>query len=72
MVEVGKMFFEELFSEKPSKEFRNWLNKARLELPVPLWKVQDKGVAREVDAQPLGSGRKKPRGGSRRTPQRVG
>jgi DNA-binding PadR family transcriptional regulator len=62
MVEVGKMFFEEVFSEKPSKEFQNWLNKARLQLPFPLWKVQDNDVAEK----------KKPRGQSRRTQRRAG
>jgi DNA-binding PadR family transcriptional regulator len=62
MVEVGKMFFEEVFSEKPSKEFQNWLNKARLQLPFPLWKAQDNDVA----------GKKKPRGQSRGTPRRAG
>jgi len=72
VVEVGKMFFEELFSEKPSKEFRNWLHKARLELPFPLWKVQDDDVARKVDGRALGSGRKKSGGRSQRTPRRAG
>jgi DNA-binding PadR family transcriptional regulator len=62
MVEVGKMFFEEVFSEKPSKEFQNWLNKARLQLPFPLWKAKDNDVA----------GKKRPRGQSRRTPRRAG
>ena len=72
MVEVGKMFFEEVFSEEPSKEFRNWLSKARLQLPFPLWKVQDNDVARQVGEQVLGSGKKKPKGQSRRTPRRAG
>jgi DNA-binding PadR family transcriptional regulator len=62
MVEVGKMFFEEVFSEKPSKEFQNWLNKARLQLPFPLWKAKDNDVA----------GKKRRRGQSRRTPRRAG
>jgi hypothetical protein len=62
MVEVGKMFFEEVFSEKPSKEFQDWLNKARLQLPFPLWKAKDNDVA----------GKKRPRGQRRRTPRRAG
>jgi DNA-binding PadR family transcriptional regulator len=72
MVEVGKMFFEEVFSEDPSKEFRKWLEKARLPLPFPLWKVQERDAARKVSGQALGSGRKKPKGQSRRTPRRAG
>lgn len=59
MVEVGKKFFEEVFSEKPSKEFRNWLNKARLQLPFPMWNVPGDEVTRKVDGQMVGSGRKK-------------
>jgi PadR family transcriptional regulator AphA len=43
MIEVGKKFFEEVFSEKPSKEFRNWLDKARVHLPFPLWNAQSDG-----------------------------
>jgi DNA-binding PadR family transcriptional regulator len=44
LVEVGKMFFEEVFSENPSKEFRSWLDKAELHLPFPLWKARgDRG-----------------------------
>lgn len=37
MVEVGKKFFEEIFSEEPSKAFRNWLEKAKLPVPFSLW-----------------------------------
>ncbi len=29
MVEVGKRFFEEVFSKQPSQEFRQWLDRAR-------------------------------------------
>jgi DNA-binding PadR family transcriptional regulator len=43
MIEVGKMFFEEVFSQNPSKEFRNWLDKAELHLPFPLWNVKADG-----------------------------
>lgn len=32
MVEIGKKFLEEMFSEKPSREFRAWLAKARSSL----------------------------------------
>jgi DNA-binding PadR family transcriptional regulator len=62
MIEVGKMFFEEVLSEDPSEEFHNWLNKARLQLPFPLWEAKDNGV----------TGRKRPRGQSPRTPRRAG
>jgi hypothetical protein len=43
MIEVGKRFFEEVFSEKPSKEFRHWLDKAKVHLPFPLWNAQGDG-----------------------------
>ena len=43
MIEVGKRFFEEVFSEKPSKEFRNWLDKAKVHLPFPLWNARGDG-----------------------------
>lgn len=43
LVEVGKMFFEEVFSESPSREFRNWLEKAELHLPFPLWNAKGDG-----------------------------
>ncbi|MGW8322824.1 MAG: PadR family transcriptional regulator [Thermodesulfobacteriota bacterium] len=43
MIEVGKKFFEEVFSEEPSKEFRNWLDKAKVHLPFPLWNAQSDG-----------------------------
>jgi PadR family transcriptional regulator AphA len=32
MVEIGKKFLEEMFSEAPSREFRAWLSKARASL----------------------------------------
>jgi len=34
MVEIGKKFLEEIFSEKPSQEFRKWLRKLKSTLPV--------------------------------------
>lgn len=40
MIEVGKRFFEEVFSENPSKEFQAWLDKVKIHLPFPLWNAQ--------------------------------
>lgn len=34
MVEIGKKFLEEIFSEKPSQEFQKWLRKLQSGLPV--------------------------------------
>jgi len=72
MVEVGKRFFEEVFSEKPSKEFRNWVDKARLQIPVPLRNVQGDGVAPNAVGQVIGAGGRKPRGQNRRAVRRRG
>ncbi len=66
MVEVGKRFFEEVFSEKPSKAFRNWLDKAGLQLPFPLWNVEGDTVAPRAVGHVVGSGERKPRGQNRR------
>jgi len=53
MVELGKRFFEEVFSEEPSKEFRNWLNKTGVEISFPLLSVQ------RDERAPNAAGRKK-------------
>lgn len=35
MVEIGRMFMEEIFSENPSKEFRKWAQKVGTKTSVP-------------------------------------
>lgn len=35
MVEIGKKFLEEIYAEKPSQEFREWLRTVRSSLPGP-------------------------------------
>ena len=72
MVEVGKRFFEEVFSQKPSKEFRNWLDKARLQIPLPLWNVQGDEAAPNTAGQLRGTGEGKPRERNRRAVRRRG
>lgn len=70
MVEVGKRFFEEVFSHEPSKEFRDWLDKARLQFPFPLWTAGDDPAAPRADGHVFGSGERKPRVQNRRASRR--
>jgi DNA-binding PadR family transcriptional regulator len=65
MVEMGKRFFEEVFAEEPSKEFRQWLDKKNLPLPVSLWSRRKKKGSPKGDRAAAGQG--KGRSGSRMT-----
>jgi hypothetical protein len=59
MVEVGKRFFEEVFAQKPSKEFQRWLDKESLHLPFPLWSSRsDRAFSREPASGAAARGRK--------------
>ena len=66
MVEVGKRFFGEVFSEEPTREFRRWLDKTGLELPFPLLGVRGNEGAPDTAGEALGAGGRRPAGRNRR------
>jgi DNA-binding PadR family transcriptional regulator len=54
MVEIGKMFIEEIFSEKPSREFRKWVRKVASRIPGPGQKGKEGTSSQEVEKKPAG------------------
>lgn len=72
MIELGKSFFEEMFSEEPSKEFREWLRKRKLPPPRSVLKGHRGEGARKQDEPACRAVKKSPRMKDARRVRRVG
>ncbi len=72
MVEVGKRLFEEVFSQEPSKEFRDWLEKRNLPVPLSSWSRGRKDGALSVDGGVSGIGKREAATQSTRNRRRTG
>lgn len=72
MVEVGKKLFEEVFSQEPSKEFRNWLEKKNLPVPLSSWSRGLKNGTSSPEGGAPTAGKRKGAMQNTRTRQRSG